>query len=377
MKKVSVFKIPQSSPDDLSGLIDLVEVQQLFAAQDVVAIMGKTEGNGCVNDFTRGFAVATLKAYLKSHGAAADRVVYVMSGGTEGVLTPHMTIFVQCEISLSASDGEQHEHVHTKPPTPRLGLTLGVYHTRDFLVEEIGTLVMVEVVAAGVKAAMDAAGLTTEHVHLVQIKCPLIVTALRKTVGTDMTTTAAQQDSYKSMAHSRAASALGVALALGEISPLDLTSDNVICNNYDLFSSVASTSAGVELQNCEILVLGNAPDSYSDCYIAHSVMAHALDSAAVYRARESAAIVNGDDGYKVVNVFCKAEADPTGQVLGCRHTMLDDSDINHTRMARAVVGAVVASVVQDPMIYVSGGAEHQGPPGGGPIAVIYRAAQKP
>jgi cyanuric acid amidohydrolase len=383
MKKVSVFKIPQSSPDDLSGLIDLVEVQQLFAAQDVVAIMGKTEGNGCVNDFTRGFAVATLKAYLKSHGAAdADKVVYVMSGGTEGVLSPHMTIFVQCEISLSASsEGEQHEHVQAKPPTPRWGLTLGVHHTRDFLVEEIGTLAMVAVVAAGVEAAMDAAGLTAEHVHLVQIKCPLIVTALRKTAaGTGTKTTAAQQDSYKSMAHSRAASALGVALALGEISPLDLTSDNVICNNYDLFSSVASTSAGVELQNCEILVLGNAPDSYSDCYIAHNVMAHALDSAAVYRARESAATVYGyvdDDGYKVVNVFCKAEADPTGQVLGCRHTMLDDSDINHTRMARAVVGAVVASVVQDPMIYVSGGAEHQGPPGGGPIAVIYRAAQKP
>jgi cyanuric acid amidohydrolase len=111
-------------------------------------------------------------------------------------------------------------------------------------------------------------------------------------------------------------------------------------------------------------------------------MAHALDSAAIYRAREIAATVYGyvdDDGYKVVNVFCKAEADPTaGQVLGCRHTMLDDLDINHTRMAQAVVGAVVASVVQDPMIYyVSGGAEHQGPPGGGPIAVIYRAAQKP
>jgi cyanuric acid amidohydrolase len=121
----------------------------------------------------------------------------------------------------------------------------------------------------------------------------------------------------------------------------------VICNDYDLFSSVASTSAGVELQNCEILVLGNAPDSYSDYYIAHSVMAHALDtSAAVYRARESlsANMVPGDDGYTLVNVFCKAEADSTGQALGCRHTMLDDSDINHTRMARAVVGAVVASV---------------------------------
>jgi hypothetical protein len=32
-----------------------------------------------------------------------------------------------------------------------------------------------------------------------------------------------------------------------------------------------------------------------------------------------------------------------------------------------------ASVVGDPMLYVSGGAEHQGPAGGGLVAVIARA----
>lgn len=55
--------------------------------------------------------------------------------------------------------------------------------------------------------------------------------------------------------------------------------------------------------------------------------------------------------------------------------MLQDSDINHTRMARAVVGAVIAAEVQDPMINVSGGSEHQGPAGGGPVAVIARKQQ--
>jgi len=55
-----------------------------------------------------------------------------------------------------------------------------------------------------------------------------------------------------------------------------------------------------------------------------------------------------------------------------RHTMLGDSDINPTRHARAAVGAVIASVVGHGMVYVSGGAEHQGPPGGGPVAVIAR-----
>ena len=64
-----------------------------------------------------------------------------------------------------------------------------------------------------------------------------------------------------------------------------------------------------------------------------------------------------------------------GSVRKRRHTMLDDSDINSTRHARAVVNAVIASIVGDPMVYVSGGSEHQGPAGGGPVAVIARTAQ--
>ena len=92
-------------------------------------------------------------------------------------------------------------------------------------------------------------------------------------------------------------------------------------------------------------------------------MQHALDAEAVSKAIAS----TGQTSDRVVNIFAKAEADPSGELLGRRHTMMDDSDINHTRMARAVVGAVVASIVRDPMVYVSGGAEHQGPSGVGQL----------
>ena len=50
--KVNVFKVPQASPSDLTGLINLIKRQQIDP-HHIVAIMGKTEGNGCVNDFTR------------------------------------------------------------------------------------------------------------------------------------------------------------------------------------------------------------------------------------------------------------------------------------------------------------------------------------
>jgi cyanuric acid amidohydrolase len=348
--KVNVFKIAQNAPDDLSGLQDLIARQQLDP-RHIAAILGKTEGNGCVNDFTRGFAVSTLKGYLQSliGSELADQIVFVMSGGTEGCLSPHISIFTRQTDDLS---GEK----------TKVGLVLGVIHTRDFAVEEIGTMAMVQVVAQGVKDAMATAHLVAPDVHFVQVKCPLITAA-------DRSASAVTQDSYKSMAYSRAASALGVALALGEVQQDELT-DADICTNHSLYSSVASTSAGVELKNCEILVLGNSLESHSDCVIGHSVMEHALDIDAVERAIASLPLATAG----IINVFCKAEADPSGKILGRRHTMMDDSDINHTRMARAVVGAAIASVVKDPMIYVSGGSEHQGPVGGGPLAIIAKTA---
>lgn len=345
--KVKVFKIPQNSPDDLTDLDALVQSQQLDPTK-IVAILGKTEGNGCVNDFTRGFAVQTLKSYLREKlgDSFADQVVYVMSGGTEGVLSPHLTIFTRED---------------AQPDEPRYwGLVLGVSRTREFKPEEIGTLTMVKTVAAAVEEAIASAGLAKQDVHFVQIKCPLI-TSNRIDENQQVRT----RNSYQSMAYSRGASALGVAVALGEIQLEQLTATD-ICVNYSLYSAVASTSAGVELQNCEILVLGNSSNSTSSFVIGHSVMQNALDTQAVRQAIES----TGQPLKQIVNVFAKAEADPSGLILGCRHTMLDDSDINHTRMARAVVGAVVASVVQNPMIYVSGGSEHQGPPGGGSVVAI-------
>jgi cyanuric acid amidohydrolase len=73
-----------------------------------------------------------------------------------------------------------------------------------------------------------------------------------------------------------------------------------------------------------------------------------------------------------VAVLAKAEPSHNGSLRGFRHTMLDDSDISATRHARAFVCGALAGLVGHAEIYVSGGAEHQGPDGGGPVAVIVR-----
>jgi cyanuric acid amidohydrolase len=71
-------------------------------------------------------------------------------------------------------------------------------------------------------------------------------------------------------------------------------------------------------------------------------------------------------------VLAKAEAARSGLIRGARHIMNDDSDIHSTRHARALVGGVLAAATGMTELFVSGGAEHQGADGGGPVAVIAR-----
>ena len=52
MFRIDVHKIGQSGPGDLSGLKTLIEDGSIDPER-IIAVMGKTEGNGCVNDFTR------------------------------------------------------------------------------------------------------------------------------------------------------------------------------------------------------------------------------------------------------------------------------------------------------------------------------------
>jgi len=173
------------------------------------------------------------------------------------------------------------------------------------------------------------------------------------------------------MGYSRGASALGVALATGELRD-EALSDAAVLHDWSLASSVASVSAGIELEHNVVIVMGMSAQASSDLVVAHGVMADAIDAASVRRTLEALGVQGGEDLQRIVNVFAKAEASPDGRVRGMRHTMLNDSDINSTRHARAATGAVIASVVGHGMVYVSGGAEHQGPAGGGPVAVIAR-----
>ena len=116
-------------------------------------------------------------------------------------------------------------------------------------------------------------------VHFVQIKCPLL-TKERIEEAERRGATVATDDTYHSMALSRGASALGVALALGEI---DDAPEAAVCRDWSLYSKVASTSAGVELLRNEVVVLGNSAEWAGDLVIDHDVMKDAIDADAARR----------------------------------------------------------------------------------------------
>lgn len=237
-------------------------------------------------------------------------------------------------------------------------------------------MAQLEATAAAVKAAMRDAGIDDPaDVHYVQIKCPLLIRE-RVSDAASRGASVASEDTYESMGGSRGASALGVAVALGEIAPADIT-EVAICRDWQRYSGRASTSAGIELMRNEIMVLGNSAAWDGDLRIAHRVMMDALDVDAARGALEDLGIpadrqLNADRRGQIAAVLCKAEAARGGRIRGNRHIMLDDSDIHSTRHARALVGGVLAGLFGHTQLFVSGGAEHQGPDGGGPVAVIAR-----
>jgi cyanuric acid amidohydrolase len=362
---IEVRKVPIEKVTDASGLAELI-TKGVFAADDVLAIVGKTEGNGGVNDYTRILADRSFRDVLATHGtrtpAQIAQIPLAWSGGTDGVISPHATIFARIPADRAPATGE-----------PRL--TVGVAMSEQILPEDIGRTAMIEKVAAGVRRAMADAGITDPaDVHYVQTKTPLLTLdtindAKRRghTVWTEET--------LKSMDLSNGTTALGIAVALGEIG---MPADEQVMNDLSLYSSVASCSSGVELDRAQIVLVGNVRGIGGRYRAGHSVMKDALDTDGIWAAIRDAGLDDLPEDCphprhlkgRLVNVFLKCEADPSGRVRGRRNIMLDDSDVHWHRQIKACVGGVAASVTGDPAVFVSVAATHQGPAGGGPVIAI-------
>lgn len=360
---IEVRKVPIHSVADASELEKLID-EGVFEADRIIAIIGKTEGNGGVNDYTRIIADRAFREVIQSKGtrSAADvgQIPIVWSGGTDGIISPHATIFATLP-----------EEKTVKTDEPRI--SVGFAMSEHLLPEEIGFTPMIKKVADAVKAAMAEAGITDpKDVHYVQTKTPLLtIHTIRdaKSRGQKVWT----ENTHESMDLSNGVTALGIAVALGEI---DMPTDADVMHNRELYSAVASCSSGVELDQAQVVVVGNVRGVGGKYRIGHSVMKDALDTDGIWDAIKDAGLdlperprTEDIDG-RLVNVFLKCEASQDGMVRGRRNAMLDDSDVHWHRQIKSAVGGVTASVTGDPAVFVSVSAAHQGPEGGGPVAAI-------
>ena len=367
---IEVRKVPIAHVSDAGGLAELIDAG-VMEADRVVAVIGKTEGNGGVNDYTRILADRAFREVLVERGSRSPEEVkeipIVWSGGTDGVLSPHATVFATVPADAAQTTDE-----------PRL--TVGFAMSEVLLPEDIGREAMIRKVADAVRVAMERAGIADPaDVHYVQTKTPLLtISTIRdaksrgKTVWTEET--------HASMDLSNGCTALGIAVALGEI---DMPSDADVMHDRSLYSSVASCSSGVELDRAQVVVVGNARGVGGRYRVGHAVMRDALDSDGIWDAIREAGLDLPErphwtdlDG-RLVNVFLKCEASQDGTVHGRRNAMLDDSDVHWHRQIKACVGGVTSAVTGDPAAFVSVSAAHQGPDGGGPVAAIVDLGSDP
>lgn len=347
MHEATLHTVPMSGPGDVAALAQLFDSGAVLPAH-VVALMAQTEGDG----HARGFASLSLRLLFAqrlglSPEAVEARVPMLMIGGTAGLMNPHVTLFVR-KPGPAVAGG---------PPR----LAIGVASTRALLPQELGTRLQVELVARAVQAAMQDAGIgQARDVACVQLKCPQSRLAAT------------------GPAHSRGASALGAAVALGEV-PLDAITSEAITRRSDLFSERASASSGDEQVAVRVVVLGNVAGAPGTCVAAAGVMAHALDLAGAHAAFRAAGLtlhdgmVAAEQRGRVATVFVNAGADASPDWQGHRHTLLGDLLGGYSgHVAKALAHASVAAIAQNTLLLASAGAEHQGRPGSNLLCVVAR-----
>ena len=372
LQRADMFVCPSATPADTSGLQRLADAGTI-TPDTLVALVGKTDGTGFHDDWGRVWADAALRDWTAHflgvpNDEVAKRVIFVLSGGCPGVITPHIAAVTR-------------EWVKGQPGKEKR-LVVGRAGSDAIAPEEVGRMGMMRKVAAATHEAMQDAGISDpKDVHLVMVKVPgLTVGSIRDAesrghtvVSHDLTFGPEGAGSY-----ANDAAALGVAMALGEV-PESKLSNDVVRRDWNLYSEVAMTSSGGEKRHGEVVVLGNSHASVSRLLIGHSVTRDFIDAQGVRDALRSAGL-RFDDGLpdekdldRLVHVFAKSVIPGSDVVRGQHITLLDDH--NAYQIGKALGGMLVASVTGRTTNYVSGGERnsHQGPPGGNIVAAVVRA----
>jgi cyanuric acid amidohydrolase len=375
-QRVDMFVCPMASPSDTSGLQKLAEARTI-TPDTLVALVGKTEGTGSHDDWGRVWADFALREWTGRFlgipvAEVANRVIFVLSGGCPGVITPHIVAVTREWVDVPDDGGQAGTDKR---------LVVGRAGSEPMPPEEVGRMGQIRKVAEATRRAMADAGMSDPHdVHLVMVKVPGLTTASIKDAESRGKTVVSHDLTFGpegAGVYANDAAALGVAMALGEV-PESALSDEVIRRDWSLCSEVAMTSSGGEKRHGEVVVFGNSSHSRSSMRIGHAVTKDFIDAEGVRNALRSAGLrfsgglPDEKDLSRLVHVFAKSVIPGSDLIRGQRITLLDDPDAY--QIGKALGGMLIASVTGRTTNYVSGGERnsHQGPPGGNIVAAVVR-----
>lgn len=317
-----------------------------LAAARIVAVLAKTPGDGGPADTTRAAFVAAASAEIAR--IQSSPAAFVVSGGVEGTTAPNALIVARKTV-----------------PGPARGKALAIGASVSTVLDDVsaGSTAQIAHARDAVRAALaDGGFVAARDVHLVQIKSP----APARFEG----------PAEAAIGRARSATALGAMVALGEITMAQARAA-FAKRDLGVWTARVSVSSAAEFERQETVVFGHAPGWAGDLHIAHGALADPLDLPAVVRVLAKLGLdakpqLTGAARMRLIACLAKSGPPADGRLRGVDLAFGADPSQSPLRRVRGGLGSLIAAATGEPRVFVSGGAEHQGPPGGGIFAAIAR-----
>jgi len=362
--KAIVNKFRTNFPGDVYDL-DRVIIEKKINPLDIVAIISKTTGSGELNDYSRQLAEINFTTYLnRTHGISLDeianKIIFITSSGSEGIVTPHgYLIYSESDNnsdypSKIKTDNNRKDRKEIK--NEGKGLVIGTAKSCKIAVEKIGKMDQILLVAETTRQALYNSGISNiEDIGVVFVKSPVV--SLKNVSDINL------HNPKNSIPLTRAASALGVGLALGEISESEIKPE-IIGTNLEIYSKKAFTFSGNEIEDCRVIILGNSNKGNSDYFIASSTFNDLMDIESTHD------LLKSNEQNNLIGAFAKVSINPFGILRGQKIPLYCTSQSKDS-VIRAVASGIFVPIFKNTEIFISGGGEHQGPNGGGILVAIF------
>jgi cyanuric acid amidohydrolase len=346
--KVSIKKFKIDFPDDVSGLDEIIRKDKISPSK-IICIISKTTGNGELNDYSRQFTELNFISYFSQKlkitiDSIRKNITFITSSGSEGIVAPHGYLIYQKDF-------------HNDNYKIKKGLVLGKAKSRKLTPHEIGSLEQIYLVEEATKKAYLNSGISNyKDIGVVFVKAPIVRIYNYNSKYFF--------DPKRSISLTRAASALGVGLALGEINR-NLIKEEIIGQDLNIFSKKAFVFSGNEVEDCRVLILGNSIAGNYELIINNTIIKDLTDIENIMK------IIKNDHSKNLIAVFAKVAINPN-IILWGKKTSIYNTDIRSDRLIRAVASGILVSTLKNPEIFISAGAEHQGFSNGINLVTIFK-----